>query len=603
MAFPVWVIGVILILLGSTGNNLGSNLVSLAHKKTADISAKESQKSKKSKSNKSNETSKTDSPKSDVEQDIGFAKEAEDAELIDEGVGGEEDEIVTLCSWRTGGKLIFVFGNLFTFASFGFGAQSLLAALESFQFFTNLFFVKFVHHQEITSRMMIATALILAGNVLVVIFAEHSAVLYTSDEMIEIYKTNNVYHGYLVVAFVCWVTTVYIYMTYYNSRMKDRVLLWNHTFIEPFCFSVASALVGTEAVKFSKCMAILINVTLEGTKNEFGYFFIYLNLVIWLFLVAYWLNRLDMGLKLYPPLFIIPVMQVFFVFFAILCGGLYFREFVHFSPIQFVGFCAGVTLILSGVYGLAPTDMQLQVPEVAEEPVGFFAGMTQMLSEVYGQAQTYMKWHVPESAEEPECDRTEHELSGQTDMETGKTDSNRTETTIPPKLSVDDDLNSVYDPANRNKPHSPPISRSASSLSIDNSRVLAVVMYDEPVDIQQDKGAEGNSAKDLAFGNLTIPKSMGTNSSPFAQRDKDIINKIQSNISGNNIVIETKEAGVSSDSHSNGARSPNATGKKNRKVVKRGSSVAPLNPLAPLRIAKDPIEGSTPEPVVATGGE
>ena len=35
--FPIWVLGVILILLGSLGNNLGNNLVSLAHKESKEL--------------------------------------------------------------------------------------------------------------------------------------------------------------------------------------------------------------------------------------------------------------------------------------------------------------------------------------------------------------------------------------------------------------------------------------------------------------------------------------------------------------------------------------------------------------------------------------
>jgi len=57
------------------------------------------------------------------------------------------------------------------------------------------------------------------------------------------------------------------------------------------------------------------------------------------------------------------VMQVFFVFFAILCGGIYFQEFITFSVTQYIGFCVGVVLILMGVYGLAPVDMVLYVPK------------------------------------------------------------------------------------------------------------------------------------------------------------------------------------------------------------------------------------------------
>lgn len=76
-------------------------------------------------------------------------------------------------------------------------------------------------------------------------------------------------------------------------------------------------------VLLSKCMSMLIQVTSRGIENEFKKPTVYVILVVWLVLVQYWLNRLLTGLALFSPLFIIPVMQAFFVFFAILSGGVY----------------------------------------------------------------------------------------------------------------------------------------------------------------------------------------------------------------------------------------------------------------------------------------
>ena len=70
----------------------------------------------------------------------------------------------------------------------------------------------------------------------------------------------------------------------------------------------------------------------------------------WIILVAYWLRRLDKGLELFPPLFIIPVLQVFFVFFAIMCGGVYFEEFIGFTYQQYIGFVIGVVMILGRIF-------------------------------------------------------------------------------------------------------------------------------------------------------------------------------------------------------------------------------------------------------------
>ena len=113
-------------------------------------------------------------------------------------------------------------------------------------------------------------------------------------------------------------------------------------------------------------MSMLIQVTARGIVNEFERPHIWWILVTWLILVVYWVKRLDMGLSLFPPLFIIPVMQVFFVFFAIVCGGIYFEEFLSFGPSQFAGVIIGIVMILGGVYGLAPTDVHITVKEMID---------------------------------------------------------------------------------------------------------------------------------------------------------------------------------------------------------------------------------------------
>jgi len=270
-------------------------------------------------------------------------------------------------SYRVMGTIIFVLGSLFTFASFAFGAQSLIASLESVQFVSNVVFAKYVHKEKITMRMLFATLSIVAGNVMVVIFSDHEAQNYTSNNLIHLYVTNTAYHAYLCLAFLLWVFTTWVYSTYFHSRMVLRELRWNHSFVEPLAYAVSSTIIGTQAVLNSKSLALLIGATTAGTKNEFASWYVYLMLGTWLVLVGFWLRRLDVGLCLFPPLFIIPVMQVFFVFFAILCGGIYFQEFINFSFTQYIGFCAGVLLILAGVYGLAPVDMILYVPKDPNE--------------------------------------------------------------------------------------------------------------------------------------------------------------------------------------------------------------------------------------------
>lgn len=340
MSFPDWAIGVILITVGSIGNNLGNNLMSLGH--AEERKAKEIEQSQKPKA-------------SAKEADIESPKPEEGPEVVSE----EKPKR----SWWLIGTIIFVAGALFTFASFGFGAQSLLASMESVQFVSNVVFVHYVHGQEVTPRMLLATLAIVGGNVLVVIFSDHAAPLLVSSDINNLYITNTAYQAYVGVAGVCFIASNLLFRYYYHSRVElKRPPLWRHSLVEPLSYTISAAILGTQAVLQSKTLSMLLQATLRG-NNQFTQPTVYCVLVAWLFFVSFWLNRLNRALDLFPPLFIIPVTQVFFVFFAILSGGIFFEEFLSFTVKQYVGFIVGVLLIFIGVYGLAPPDVQVYAPE------------------------------------------------------------------------------------------------------------------------------------------------------------------------------------------------------------------------------------------------
>jgi magnesium transporter len=93
----------------------------------------------------------------------------------------------TFREWQLGIAL-FAGGNILNFVSFGFAAQSLLAALGSVQFVSNVFFARFVLHEAITPRVLGATALIVVGCVLLVSFGNHQSELLTAQELMNNYK-------------------------------------------------------------------------------------------------------------------------------------------------------------------------------------------------------------------------------------------------------------------------------------------------------------------------------------------------------------------------------------------------------------------------------
>ncbi|KAK7847027.1 putative magnesium transporter nipa8 [Quercus suber] len=70
---------------------------------------------------------------------------------------------------------IFLLGNCLNFISFGYAAQSLLAALGSIQFVSNIAFAYFVLNKMVTVKVLVATAFIVLGNIFLVAFGNHQS--------------------------------------------------------------------------------------------------------------------------------------------------------------------------------------------------------------------------------------------------------------------------------------------------------------------------------------------------------------------------------------------------------------------------------------------
>jgi hypothetical protein len=85
--------------------------------------------------------------------------------------------------------------------------------------------------------------------------------------------------------------------------------------------------------------------------------------------VIVWLKRLNDALVKFNPLFIIPLLQCSFIFFAIVSGGIFFQEFVTFDANQWVGFWFGITVMFGGLVLLTPHPVGLEDEELHRELV------------------------------------------------------------------------------------------------------------------------------------------------------------------------------------------------------------------------------------------
>uniref|UniRef100_A0A6A7GE37 Magnesium transporter NIPA8 n=1 Tax=Hirondellea gigas TaxID=1518452 RepID=A0A6A7GE37_9CRUS len=286
--------------------------------------------------------------------------------------------------WRIA-FFIFCCGNVLNFVSFSFAAQSLLAGLGSVQFVTNVIFSYLILGSLVTPRILTATGIIVMGNVLLVLFGNHEDRDYTQRELIYLYSNT----GYLVylsltIAAACSLHALYVvlqrklaegsevtgnkrtFLPFYSKVEEkfendddlpaQRGRTDTYELLLPFCYAAVSGLIGTLSVMLAKSISELLRVTLKdpANDNQFLYPFPYAVLFGLIMIMGFWLYRLNKALRLFDAIFIVPVMQVIWIVFSVLSGGIYFQEFVKFDLLQFVMFFSGILLVMIGVTGLSP---------------------------------------------------------------------------------------------------------------------------------------------------------------------------------------------------------------------------------------------------------
>mmetsp|Transcript_10913 Transcript_10913/g.11332 ORF Transcript_10913/g.11332 Transcript_10913/m.11332 type:complete len:497 (-) Transcript_10913:237-1727(-) len=251
--------------------------------------------------------------------------------------------------WKIG-MSIFVIGSLINFASFAFAAQSLLAALGTVQFISNVFFAKFILGEVLTPRIIIATGIIIIGLTMAIIFSNHSTQLYTTNDLLDLYTSEYIIFMTFVIIILLFFHAMY---TIYTVNEEIGTPLPGNHLIRPVSYAIVSATVGTQSVLQSKCLAELIKATFEG-ENQFDKPFVYIIVGVFALGLSFWLYRMNAALKKFDGLLIIPLLQVFWTTSAIVQGGVYFQEFIKFTRIQTIGFLLGVLIVFIGVYLLTP---------------------------------------------------------------------------------------------------------------------------------------------------------------------------------------------------------------------------------------------------------
>ncbi|KAG4119233.1 hypothetical protein ERO13_D11G065866v2 [Gossypium hirsutum] len=286
-----WVIGAFINLFGSIAINFGTNLLKLGH------------------------------------------NERERHSMMDgEGMAGKVPlkPIIYFQTWRVG-ILFFIIGNCLNFISFGYAAQSLLAALGSVQFISNIAFAYFVLNKMVTVKVLAATAFIVLGNFFLVAFGNHQSPVVALHHYI--YR-----RGEIVLA----------------VSGQDLRPYWN--MLLPFSYAVVSGAVGSCSVLFANlCNSNLLRLAMSNGYQLHSWF-TYSMILLFLSTAGFWMARLNEGLSLFDAILIVPMFQIAWTFFSIFTGFIYFQEYQVFDALRTTMFILGMVSVFAGISLLAPDE-------------------------------------------------------------------------------------------------------------------------------------------------------------------------------------------------------------------------------------------------------
>lgn len=310
-----WVIGAFINLFGSIAINFGTNLLKLGH----------------------NERERH-------------------MVLGNDGTNGKAHvkPIIHFQTWRVG-ILFFFLGNCLNFISFGYAAQSLLAALGSVQFVSNIAFTYFVLNKMVTVKVLVATAFIVLGNIFLVAFGNHQSPVYTPEQLAEKYS-NTTFLFYCMTLVLVVALHQYIYRRgelLFSVSGPELRPYWH--ILLPFSYAVVSGAVGSCSVLFAKSLSNLLRLAMSSSY-QLHTWFTYSMLLLFLSTAGFWMTRLNEGLSLFDAILIVPMFQIVWTFFSISTGFIYFQEYQVFDALRTTMFILGLMSVFVGISLLAPDE-------------------------------------------------------------------------------------------------------------------------------------------------------------------------------------------------------------------------------------------------------
>lgn len=275
--------------------------------------------------------------------------------------GGERSYAQSLTyfrlSWWSGLSFMIV-GAMFDFAALGFGAQSIVAPLGALTLVVNLGLAKLIHKEQPTLFDVLATMMILFGCILAVIFAPKQTEFTSVDYLLHRYTQPTFALYAMVILGIIAFFVISLHQTERSLELGETDALEYARLqrFHRFGYPTLGGVIGAQSVLFAKSLDELLISTIADV-DSYGAFYNHIQtilllvaMVVCIFGQIYYVN---MGLRKWDALYVVPIFQSNWIVFSVIGGGVFYEEFAHFSLLQCISFVSGVSITVLGVYVLS----------------------------------------------------------------------------------------------------------------------------------------------------------------------------------------------------------------------------------------------------------
>lgn len=266
--------------------------------------------------------------------------------------GSQELQPKNSLTWIVG-TIIFFSATIVNFVAFAFAPAAVLAPLESIQFVCNVVFNRFVNKSDVTPMMYAGSLCVVGGTLIAIVWGPRN--VYSFDlAHLKCFWAAPGWLVYLAIVIIIALTAERTNRTYQRAYIAGESFA-NDAWVRPCAYATSSALLGTQSVVQAKVISELFELlTAKSQTHILGDWFIWVTIILFAVTGAVWLYRLNNALKLYEPLFIIPLLQANYIMCAVVSGGIYFQEFLQMRAHQWVLFVTGIATMFYGLYLLFP---------------------------------------------------------------------------------------------------------------------------------------------------------------------------------------------------------------------------------------------------------